>query len=180
MHRFMVSFGILLLLVACNKPAPEAEAPKSFAMPTIEGRSFDDAQNICAQWDLQLAVIDQQYNWQKPENTVLRQWPQPGEQILPGHTAVVIASTKPAKVRTPNLHGCTLQQAESRLREAGLRLAPRMVYRYNSAVPRDRVLDYDPGREVYAGSEVEIVLSKGDVPNRTSDGGEVNTLRMGK
>jgi len=144
-------------------------------MPTIEGKSITQAQEICAQWNLGFAVMEERYEWRKEEGTVLCQWPKPGDETVEGATAVAVVSKRPEMVRMPNLHKLTMAQAEQRLNGVGLRLFPRVTYRFNEAIARDLVMDFDPGRKVYAGSEVEVVVSRGPVPTGS---GDMNTMRL--
>ena len=179
MRSIAVFVVVLLSLVACQQQTAEAEqaAPMPFAMPTLVGQPLEAARDICAQWEMELAVMEERLEHRKDEGTVLSQWPKPGEDSVAGRTAVVVVAKKPERVRIPRLHNLTITQAEQKLAAVGLRIDPRKCYRYDGSVPKDHLLDYDPGKEVFAGSDVQIIISKGPVPR---GGGEVNTMRLGE
>ncbi|MCD4829060.1 MAG: PASTA domain-containing protein [Candidatus Cloacimonetes bacterium] len=176
MRHVILLLFVALCLFACNQKAPEIQAPRPFGMPTLVDKSFDEAQAICGEWGMTLAVMEERFDGQKSAATVMSQWPKPGDNATTNTVAVVVLSKRPERVRIPNLHKLTVAQAEARLQAAGLRMFPRMTYRFNGNIAKGRILDFNPGQQVYAGSAVEVMVSKGPAP--TGDSG-VNSLRLG-
>lgn len=178
MFRYALPALLLVTLMLTGCPFEKEEkvveiAPRPFAMPTITGKSLEEAQAICTDWDMSLAVLEERFDHSIAKGTVISQWPHCGDEAVEGLTAVVVVSKKPEMVRIPNLHNLTVQQAERKLKDVGLYVHVRKAYRYNEAIAKDRVLDFDPGQRVFEGSEVQLLLSKGPMPT-----GGVNTMRL--
>lgn len=95
------------------------------------------------------------------KGTVMEQDPLPKTKVKPGTTINLIVS-QGKEVKTPDLSGMTLVEAEDALEEAGLSLG-RTKTEYSDTVEKDKVISQKPesDEKVQAGSEVNIVISLG-------------------
>ena len=89
-------------------------------VPGLGGLSPEQARRALEQSRLRLGRVFKEES-QAREGTIVRQSPPPGTAVSPG-TPVDVWVAVAARVRVPNLHGLTRDQAARRLAEAGLRL----------------------------------------------------------
>jgi serine/threonine-protein kinase len=95
---------------------------------------------------------DEAYSDEVEKGQVISTAPPPGTEVQPGEEVKIIVSKGPETVEVPNLRGLTEQEAEERLRAAGLRLGDRF------GPPNRRVFDSSPaaGSQAKRGSSVDI------------------------
>lgn len=72
--------------------------------------------------------------------------------------------TTAATIEVPSLNGLSLNDAEDRVRDLGLRVE--VDYRVNTSIPEDTVFDQSPpsGQRVAEGEAVTLVVSRGETP----------------
>ena len=92
---------------------------------------------------------------------VAAQDPRPSTRAPEGSTVTITVSTGPGEATVPPLAGLRLEQAESRLREAGFK--PRVEREFSDTVPPHRVIDTSPppGTSIERGSTVTVRVSRG-------------------
>lgn len=104
-----------------------------------------------------------------PEGRVLRQTPPPGRSASQGSAVTVTISLGPAMVRVPAVTELNVVQAESRLKDVGLKASFREAW--SATVPAGMVFQQEPapGALISRGSPVTLTASKGKekvaVPN---------------
>lgn len=97
------------------------------------------------------------------ENTVIEQFPLPGEMIVPEDTVVILTFSIPKKFSLENLYGLTREEVRDYILK--YHLTSKYEEKY-SDLPADRVIDQIPprGTEVQKGSLITVVFSLGPEP----------------
>lgn len=132
------------------------------AMPNVVGKPLADVQKIIQANGLQLRVADRMYN-ALPLNAVVRQSPEPGEQVKLSQTAQVVLSLGPQTISVPEIEGRSLRGARITLLENSLELGEVSTTYY--PVPQvDTVLAQDPAKGAPATSPRVDVLVAVDEP----------------
>ena len=133
------------------------------SMPNVVGRPLAEAQTIVDAGGLQLRVADRMYNT-LPLNTVVRQSPEPGEQVKLSQTAHVVLSLGPQTVTVPAVEGRSLRAARITLLESGMELGE-VSTAYLPAPQPDTVLLQEPARGSAAESpRVDVLVASGERP----------------
>ena len=133
------------------------------SMPNVVGRPLAEAQTIVDAGGLQLRVADRMYNT-LPLNTVVRQSPEPGEQVKISQTAHVVLSLGPQTVTVPAVEGRSLRAARITLLESGMELGE-VSTAYLPAPQPDTVLLQEPARGSAAESpRVDVLVASGERP----------------
>ncbi len=107
-----------------------------------------------------------------PSGAVISQDPAPGSQAQKGSSVKYVVSKgaePPRQVSVPDLQNLTVDQASSRLSQAGLGLGT-TTEQFSSSVGTGKVISQSPGsgQSVKVGSLVNIVVSKGSEPAKVS------------
>jgi serine/threonine-protein kinase len=136
-----------------------AQAPQTTTVPSVLGRSQDDARAAIEAAGLVLGDVRRQASDQ-PEDTVLATDPAGGTEVGPGSTVHITISTGPTKTPVPNLVGQDRAAAEQALQAAGLGVDVGM--QDTCDVPENEVMDQspDPGAEVDPGTTVQITVAQ--------------------
>ncbi|MDP2937465.1 MAG: PASTA domain-containing protein, partial [Dehalococcoidia bacterium] len=140
-----------------------ALVPGVTGMLPVDARLLIEGQGLVYREDPREASND------VPEGRVLRQAPPPGRTASQGSAVTVTISLGPAMVRVPALTEMTVVQAESRLKDIGLRASFREVW--SATIPAGVVFQQEPapGALISKGSAVTLTASKGKekvaVPN---------------
>jgi len=133
------------------------------SMPNVVGRPLAEAQTIVDAGGLQLRVADRMYNT-LPLNMVVRQSPEPGEQVKLSQTAHVVLSLGPQTVTVPAVEGRSLRAARITLLESGMELGE-VSTAYLPAPQPDTVLLQEPARGSAAESpRVDVLVASGERP----------------
>jgi len=135
----------VVMVVSVGKPKVE--------VPQVAGRRFDNARAVLAAAHLQ-ARRTVEFDDNMPKGLVVRTEPAAGAGATWGSTVTVVVSKGPDLVVVPDVVGLTRDQAEQRLREAGLRW--RYVFPIGSQVVQQRP---QPGNKANRGSEVNLLLN---------------------
>jgi beta-lactam-binding protein with PASTA domain len=134
----------VVVVVSVGKPKVE--------VPQVAGRRFDDARAVLAAAHLE-ARRTVEFN-DMPKGLVVRTEPAAGAGATWGSTVTVVVSKGPDLVVVPDVVGLSREQAEQRLREAGLR------WRYYLPIG-SQVIQQSPrgGDKAKRGSQVILVLN---------------------
>jgi beta-lactam-binding protein with PASTA domain/tRNA A-37 threonylcarbamoyl transferase component Bud32 len=135
----------VVIVVSAGKPKVE--------VPQVAGRSFDDARAVLAAAHLQ-AKRTVRFDDTMPKGLVARTEPAAGAALTWGSAVTVVVSKGPDLVVVPDVVGLSKQEAEQRLREAGLR------WSYFFPIG-SQVIQQSPqgGEKARRGSEVRLVLN---------------------
>jgi serine/threonine-protein kinase len=132
------------------------------SMPNITGKPLEEAQRMVAPDRLLVRVVDRQYG-NMPVNEILRQSPQPGEQVKVSQDVQVIVSLGPQKLMVPALEGRSMRAAHIALLEAGLPLGEVSTVIMPSADPGTVVKQDPPSGSTAVSPRVDLLVA-GDEP----------------
>ncbi len=149
-------------------PTP-ARSGGPLVMPSVVGRSLQDALEVLASLDLEVRQQARPGN-QAPAGQVISQSPAPGTQVTPG-TVVTLVVSAGGNVAVPNVVGRPEAEARQLIQRAGLAVFPTVTYQgHGMGIPDDVlnrvcvgcVLSTDPapGTAVPPGTEVKIAVRK--------------------
>ena len=126
------------------------------------GQTFDEAKADLESKGLEVARKDRETQDPAKVDTVLAQDPGKGEEIAKGGTVTLTVGVEPDTVAVPDLEGMTLSEADSALRDVGLRLGSSTA-EASDTIEVDRVTRSDPaaGTEVPPDSVVDVFVSTG-------------------
>ncbi len=128
-------------------------------VPTLVGKTFEEAQDIARRRTYTLEIIGTQPTDEYEPGVVLSQKPDPSAKLKSGSVISVVVSEGMELPEVPTLMGMTLKEAEMTLKEAGLTMAE-PEYRI-SEYPPGTVYQQDPvaGTQVFEGDIVRVFLS---------------------
>ena len=136
---------------------------KEVVVPDLTSQTVQDALSTAGAAGLRVQVTDSVYMKRMARGAVVSQLPKAGAKVKPGRKiSLTINSLVPKKVSMPNLVHVSLRQAKAELAAKGLVLG-RLTY--VSDIATNNVLEQQykgrsvaPGRQLYAGSEIDLVL----------------------
>jgi len=136
---------------------------KEVTVPDMTNLSLSDARSTASAAGLRVQVMDSVYMRRMARGAVVSQIPKAGSSVKPGRKiSLTINSQVPKKVTMPNLIHVSLRQAKAELASKGLVLG-RLNYVSDIAtnnVLRQQLYGHDvaPGKEIYSGSVIDLVL----------------------
>jgi len=101
----------------------------------------------------------------KPEGTILDQYPYAGDEVVPDETEVMLTvSLGPEKVKLKDLTGYTEKSVRDYGEDQGLRI--KVTYEYSNEVPEGLVVSQTPaaGEQMKKGETITVVISRGPEP----------------
>lgn len=136
---------------------------KEISVPDLSGLSVSEAAFTAHAAKLNVVVSDSVFMRRLPRGAVVSQLPRAGAKVKPGRKiALTVNSQVPKKVTMPNLIHVSLRQAKAELSSKGLVLG-RLIY--VSDIATNNVLrqqfrgrDIEPGKQLYSGSAIDLVL----------------------
>jgi serine/threonine-protein kinase len=133
-----------------------------FELPEITGYQFKDSEYLLSKLDLSVEVISEEYHPDKPEGTILSQYPPAGTMVKSGRTVKVVTSIGQKLVPIPPLAGFSVRQAKLNVEAAGLILGD-IAWTFSDSLPeRVVVFSYPPsGTEIPIGSMVNLMVNRG-------------------
>jgi serine/threonine-protein kinase len=137
--------------------------PHRADVPPLTGEPVDAARDRLADLGFAVRIADGRYAARLDAGLVLRVQPATGTSLERGETVTIVPSLGPPPVETPVVEGMTLERATVRLERAGLG-ATVARRRYDDDVPEGRVIGQRQTGTVPAGSEIELILSRGHAP----------------
>lgn len=132
------------------------------AVPSLVGRSLEDAQRIAQKAHLGVQVVQQSYSATMPLGTVVSQDPPAGRTVKVGRVIELVTSLGPEMVSVPDVRRYSLEDARFAIEQAHLTVG-NVLEAYDDIVPSGFVLRQDPapGARVVRGSLVNLTVSKG-------------------
>ncbi len=157
--------------------------PEQQKFPNLVGMKIEEARAAAEKANVRL-MEHEEFNEEKDPGVIYRADWEPGRPIRPGRSVNVWISKGSRMVWVPRVLQIPGQEAETKLKEAGLTLGA-VDRRYDEKVPYDYVIVQNPraGKRVRRGEPVNLVVSDGvkpqdDLPpgqtpddNQTSGGG---------
>jgi eukaryotic-like serine/threonine-protein kinase len=137
-------------------PTPEPELAR---VPDLRNATVAQAEaSIGDTWNL--AVVDE-HSDNVAVGTIIRQEPPPTTELTDGETVTVFVSIGPQFVTIPDVRGVPAGQARQSLESLGF--AVRESLEASPTVPEGAVIRTIPATNAAAGSEIEVVVSAGDL-----------------
>jgi len=154
--------GVGLVLIAWllyNLMQPQ----KDVVVPSVIGKSLDEAQQILTDRDLQGNSVPRPSA--RPKNEVLNQDPPASQTVKPGRTVTLYVSQGPQLVQVPALTEMSVERARQVAGDRNLTIK-KGDYRYDESAPKNSVLEQSPapGEPVKPGSAVTVTVSLGPEP----------------
>ncbi len=132
--------------------------------PVLIDKTLSEAEKIVSNLGLKLVTESWEYHNVIPKGRIVKQSPEPETVVTEGLIRVVLSKGK-EPVRSPNLIGKTISEAEKELSKLGLKLVIEWED-FSEKIPKDCILSQtpDPGEELPEGSAIRVILSKGKKP----------------
>ncbi|MGM0381755.1 MAG: PASTA domain-containing protein [bacterium] len=142
-------------------------------VPDIMGKQLSAAKKFLAEKDLSLQV-EWEASLQTPEGEIINQVPGPGTEIKENRPLTVYASKGPEFLTVPNMEGKSITEAQNMLQrlnseKEGVGIGLGNITRvYSEKYPEKQIMSQFPpgGQEVIAGSQINILVSRGRWPRR--------------
>ena len=186
-----VIIALLVILLVANAAGvfsgpglPLSTTEEQAVVPDLRGMTEDEARDELTRLKeeektyLGMKVeTERQPSSEYAEGQIMSQDPNPGEKVDQNTTIFVVISSgeEPETVEVPKVLGEEESTAEQMIRDAGL-IVKKGEAQFSSEYAEGTVMSCDPkpGTEVEEGSEVTIIISLGEEPEKTV---EVPTLR---
>jgi serine/threonine-protein kinase len=109
-----------------------------------------------------MEVTSEEYHPDKPEGTILSQYPQALTKVKAGRTIKVVKSSGQKLVQIPQLAGFSVRQAKLNIEAAGLELGD-IAWTFSDSLPERVVVFSYPssGAEIPHGSRVNLMVNRG-------------------
>jgi len=136
------------------------------SVPDLKGCSIDEARNKLQEAGFVLDEDIGKGDSEEPEGTVLRQTPEAGSELEKGSSvSIIVSNASLAKATVPYLIGKSQGDAESALRNAGLKLGS-VSRDYSDTYAEGEVMwqQYDANAQLEKGTKVKIRVSRGPKP----------------
>ncbi|HVE93309.1 MAG TPA: PASTA domain-containing protein [Acidimicrobiales bacterium] len=172
-RRVPLILGVLalvgLLAAAAFATIPNLIRPQHI-VPTVAGKSLDEARTIASQSKLDIEVTDEIHRDGTVAGQVLSQDPPNGEKLREGEAIKVVVSRGPPLVDFPDLTDKTEAVARERLDAVGLTVG-KVLRQFSEEKAKDVVLSWSPNdqRQLPKGASVDLVVSDGPAPRAISD-----------
>jgi len=150
---------------------------KAIIVPDLTGKSVDDAASEAESLNLTVKVSKKKYSDTVSKGCVISQDPDPGEKIEEGGEILVVKSRGIEQVEVPDVSGISSDEAEKKLKDAGLNAE--IIQYYSNDVEVGLIIgqDVDPGAKIDKNSTVAIYVSIGPAP---AGGGTSNNRSKNK
>jgi serine/threonine-protein kinase len=157
----LAAFGLVAWLFAGNLLGNDEPVD----VPNVVGKPLDEARTILEEAGLEVATEPK--NSKKPEDQVLEQDPEAGEEAVTGDTVTLTISAGIAQTTVPDLVGLSQEEAEAALKDARLKLGDVTEVAAEGVEPGEVIRQF-PGADKQAdvGSTVDIdVAASATVPD---------------
>lgn len=139
--------------------------PKNVEVPEVVGMKISAAKRLMREIGLHVVVRDSVWSESDPIETVLEQFPEPGERLKPDGTVYLVICKGSQIVPVPTVIGRHYEEAFVTLRNSGLRALVADSL-YSDSYPKNMVVRSSPpgGARVEKTSAVKLYLSRGAEP----------------
>jgi beta-lactam-binding protein with PASTA domain len=131
-------------------------------VPSFIGQASSDANAAAQHMHLTTAVVDHAISDRYPKGVIINQRPEPGSKVREGRQISFVVSDGIVSRYMPDLRYESMTEVQLALSRAHLQLG-NVSYQRSDVVPDGHVISQtpDPLADVYEGSTVDIVVSKG-------------------
>ncbi len=135
-----------------------------FPMPDVIGRTENDAREILDSAGLGIEIKSQEYHTDKPEGTIISQYPPVGTKVKSGRIIKVTVSIGQKIVTIPPLAGFSVRQAKLSIEAVGLVLGD-IAWTFSDSLPEKVIVFSYPasGTEVPGGTAINLMVNRGRV-----------------
>jgi eukaryotic-like serine/threonine-protein kinase len=139
---------------------------ESITVPDLRGMTEERLERFIEDKHLRYKIVDSLFQVGKAPGTVLEQDPAPNSKVKENRTIyLTVNSSKPPKVKMPNLIDVSFRQAEAMLESYGL-VVGNTIYKPDLAKNAVLSQQYNgraiaPGTEIFKGSTIDLVLGDG-------------------
>lgn len=139
------------------------------AVPDIEGMSIKEARDELSDLDLVLDIKGREFNDEVEKDQIISQDPGKGRKVKKGRQISVVVSKGSQLIKVPNIKGIDVDDATERLAQKDLNLG-KIDPVYDDKYSEGLVISQNPraGASVSAGTNVDVVVSKGKQPDRVT------------
>ena len=133
---------------------------KIIAAPDITGKTVEEAQKVCDEYNIEVKVVDYEYNASYNADEICRQDPTAGSRVREGRSIEVTVS-KGEEGTVPNIVGMDEDEAKKLIKKYGFKVGTKTVE--TSGEPKGTVIKQDPGagEQTKPGSELNYTISDG-------------------
>jgi len=137
-----------------------------FELPDVTAYQVEEAENLLTLVDLGLETTSEEYHPDKPEGTILSQYPASGTMVKAGRVIKVVISSGQKLVKVPVLAGYSVRQAKLNIEAAGLVLGD-IAGTFTDSLPEKVVVFSYPaaGTEIPVGAPVNLMVNRGNLAN---------------
>ncbi len=140
-----------------------SKGPERFAVPSVSGKSIDEATAAIAAQNLDISGTDRKFSSVVAKNRVIGTNPEAGTKLLKGESVRLIVSRGPQPISVPNVKGLGVEAAVKRLQSAGFSVV-RQVRDFSDTVPANKIIKLSPRPGSKQLPEAEITLTVSDGP----------------
>ena len=142
---------------------------REVAVPDLQGMNIKDARSELKDLGLVLRIKDYEFSDEFEKDEIISQEPGEGRKVKKGREVQVVVSKGNKEVKVPNITGIDVKDATYRLTEKGLNLGD-VKETYDDKYAEGLIISQNPGagKTVQAGTNVDVLVSKGKQPNRIS------------
>lgn len=139
-----------------------SRGPERYAVPSLAGKTVDEAKAALAAVTLTLGEQTQAYSETVPAGEIVSSDPKAGVKVKPRLAVRVVVSKGIPPVAVPRVTGLTLEAASKALTDAKLKVTTGSEV-FSETVPKGSVVSQSPeaGKSVKRGTTVTLVVSKG-------------------
>jgi len=139
-----------------------------FELYDIREMQIADAEELLALRGLSLEITSEEYHFDKPEGTILSQYPAPITMVKSGRIIRVVASIGQKDVKVPKLSGISVRQAKLHIESSDLVLGD-IAWTFVDSLPERIVVFSYPaeGRDVPIGTPINLMVNRGSLTNVT-------------
>lgn len=154
--------------------------PRPVSVPDVTGLSHPEAVSIIRAAGLEVGNLTEQYHPAVPPGLVLSQNPVAGSLVFPGTLVDITLSIGAEPVDVPDVTGMSQEEAAMTLMAAGLNVGLLMKENHET-IPAGFVLQQHPeaGTGVFAGTAIDLLISRGPVATGISIGSIEELQRIG-
>jgi serine/threonine-protein kinase len=141
---------------------------EEFTLPEFTGQRMLEAQITLEDLELGFEIASEEYSPEKPQGTILSQYPIAGTKVKSGRAIKFVVSLGQKNVPIPNVAGQSVRQAMLLLEASGLKLGE-IAWAYSDTIPEKVVVFSYPAaeQEVPMGSEISLMVNHGRASNFT-------------
>jgi serine/threonine-protein kinase len=165
----VLAVGLLVGMVWGSYQYWISSAPKEVLVPSYVGKHQDQARTLLSKAGLQMTVVSEKYDPQRPAGTVIGGEVSVGKRVKAGRIVGVIVSRGAEQLTMPDLSELDLARVRQILAKAGMRLG-NISEMYHDTIARGYICGQfpSPGTPFTRGEPINLIISRGPQPMSTS------------